>query len=157
MRGKESAAEKRAARRFGEFARSARRNLRQVNRIRRVLGRAEQAVHRCYAKAGVAMLEAKASSGMSEEAFALWLASFGLRENELLQCLELGQVALERRKAESAERESFRKIVKERRDQLSPEAVRREEKQWPRPREGSGRGQQELRRWEEGDKARVER
>jgi hypothetical protein len=103
------------------------------------------------------MLEAKASSGMSEEAFALWLASFGLRENELLQCLELGQVALERRKAESAERESFRKIVKERRDQLSPEAVRREEKQWPRPREGSGRGQQELRRWEEGDKARVER
>jgi len=95
-------------------------------------------------EAGVAMLDAKASSVMSEEAFAAWLAPFGLSQDDLLQCLELGQVARDRRKAESAEREeSFRRIVKERRDQMSPEAVRREEEQWARP---SERGQQELRR-----------
>ncbi len=129
-RGRESVAEKRAARRFGEFARSVRRNLRQVNRIRRILARAEQAVHRCYEKAGVAMLEAKASSARSEQAFATWLASFGLSQNELLQCLELGQVALDRRKAEAAAREeSFRTIVKERQDQISPQAIRRETEQ----------------------------
>jgi len=139
-RGKQSAADKR----FGEFARSVRRNLRQVHRIRRILERAEQVARRCYEKAGVAMLDAKASSVMSEEAFAAWLAPFGLSQDDLLQCLELGQVARDRRKAESAEREeSFRRIVKERRDQMSPEAVRREEEQWARP---SERGQQELRR-----------
>jgi len=144
MRGKESVAEKRAARRFGEFARSVRGNLRQLHRIRQILERAEQAARRCYEKAGVAMLDAKASSVMSEEAFAAWLAPFGLSQDDLLQCLELGQVARDRRKAESAEREeSFRRIVKERRDQMSPEAVRREEEQWARP---SERGQQELRR-----------
>ena len=56
------------------------------------------------------MLDAKASSVMSEEAFAAWLAPFGLSQDDLLQCLELGQVARDRRKAESAEREkAFRK------------------------------------------------
>jgi hypothetical protein len=130
-RGKQSAADKRAAQRCGEFARSVRRNLRQVHRIRGILERAEQAACRCYEKAGVAMLDAKASSVMSEEAFAAWLAPFGLSQGDLLQCLELGQVARDRRKAESAEREeSFRRIVKERRDQTSPEAIRREEEQW---------------------------
>src|SRR5262249_41754954 len=59
-----SAEEKRAARRFGEFARSVRRNLRQADRIRE---RAEQAARLCHAKAEVAMLDAKASSGMTEE------------------------------------------------------------------------------------------
>src|SRR6266700_1307946 len=86
-RGKQSAADKRAAQRFGEFARSVRRNLRQVHRIRRILERAEQAARRCYEKAGVAMLNAKASSVMSEEAFAAWLAPFGLSQDDLLQCL----------------------------------------------------------------------
>jgi hypothetical protein len=129
-RGKESAAEKRAARQFGEFARSVRRNLRQVNRIRRILGRAEEAVHLCYEKAGAAMLEAKASSAGTEQAFAAWLASFGLSQNELLQCLELGQLALDRRKVGAAAREeSFKRIVKESRDQISPEAIRREAEQ----------------------------
>jgi hypothetical protein len=143
-RGKQSAADKRAAQRFQEFARSVRRNLRQVHRIRRILERAEQAARRCYEKAGVAMLDAKASSVMSEEAFAAWLAPFGLSQDDLLQCLELGQVARDRRKAESAEQEeSFRRIVTERRDQMSPEAIRREEEQWAR---SSERGQQELRR-----------
>jgi hypothetical protein len=81
---------------------------------------------------------------MSEEAFAAWLAPFGLSQDDLLQCLELGQVARDRRKAESAEQEeSFRRIVTERRDQMSPEAIRREEEQWAR---SSERGQQELRR-----------
>lgn len=138
MRGKKSAAEKAeklAARRFGEFARSVRRNLRQAHRI---LERAEPAVRRCYEKAGVAMLDAKASSGMSQEEFAAWLASFGLSQDRLLQCLELGQAALEHRKAEAAEREeSLRRT-------LSPEAIRREEEQLARQREESGRRQQEL-------------
>ena len=130
MRGKKSAAEKRAARRFGEFVRSVRRNLRQAHRI---LERAEQAAHRCYEKAGVAMLDAKASSGMNEDEFAAWLAPFGLSQDRLLQCLELGQAALDRRKAEAAGREeSFRGIVKETRDQMRPEAIRREEEQWAR-------------------------
>jgi len=129
-RGKKSAAEKRAARRFGEFARSVRRNLRQVHRI---LERAEQAARRCYEKAGAAMLDAKSSSGMSEEGFAAWLAPFGLSQDRLLQCLELGQVALDRRKAEAAAREeSFRRIVRERRDQMSREAIRQEEEQCAR-------------------------
>jgi hypothetical protein len=142
MRGKESVAEKRAARRFGEFGRSVRRNLRQAHRI---LERAEPAVRRCYEKAGAAMLDAKASSGMSQEEFAAWLASFGLSQDCLLQCLELGQAALEHRNAEAAEREeSLRRIVKEKRDQTSPEATRREKEQWARQREESGRRQQEL-------------
>jgi hypothetical protein len=142
MRGKESVAEKRAARRFGEFGRSVRRNLRQAHRI---LERAEPAVRRCYEKAGVAMLDAKASSGMSQEEFAAWLASFGLSQDCLLQCLELARAALEHRNAEAAEREkSLRRIVKEKRDQTSPEATRREEEQWARQREESGRRQQEL-------------
>ncbi len=137
-RGKQLAEDKRSAQRFGEFARLVRRNLRQVHRIRRILERAEQAAHRCYEKAGVAMLDAKASSVMSEEAFAAWLAPFGLSQDDLLQCLELGQVARDRRKAESAEQEeSFRRIVTERRDQTSPEAIRREEEQWARSSEGS--------------------
>jgi hypothetical protein len=60
------------------------------------------------------MLDAKISSGMSEEGFAAWLAPFELSQGRLVQCLELGQVALDRRKADAAEREeSFRKIVKE--------------------------------------------
>ena len=145
MRGKKSAAEKAeklAARRFGEFARSVRRNLRQAHRI---LERAEPAVRRCYEKAGAAMLNAKASSGMCQEEFAVWLASFGLSQERLLQCLELGQAALEHRKAEAAERdESLRRIVKEKRDQMSAEATRREEEQWARQHEESGRRQQEL-------------
>jgi hypothetical protein len=79
------------------------------------------------------MLDAKASSGMSEEAFAAWLAPFGLSQDRLLRCLELGQVALDRRKAEAAEREeSFRRIVKESRDQMSPEAIGREGEEWAR-------------------------
>src|SRR5205814_2267303 len=101
-RGKESAADKRAARRFGEFARSVRRNLRRVRRIRSITERAEQAARRCYEKAGVAMLDAKSCSKMSEEAFASWLESFGLSANDLVRCLELGRVALDRQKAESA-------------------------------------------------------
>ena len=145
MRGKASAAEKRAARRFGEFARSVRRNLRQVHRIRQILERAEQAERRCYEKVGVAMLDAKAASGMSEEAFAAWLASFSLSQADLDKCLDLGQVALDRRKAESAKREeAFRRIVNERRDQISPETIRREEEQWARPCEESERGQREI-------------
>ena len=95
-RGKQSAAEKQAAQRFGEFARSVRRNLRQLHRVRRILERAEQAARRCYEKAGVAMLDGKASSEMGEEAFASWLSSFGLSQNDLVKCLELGQVALDR-------------------------------------------------------------
>jgi hypothetical protein len=79
------------------------------------------------------MLDAKASSGMSEEAFAAWLAPFGLSQDRLLQCLELGQVALDRRKAGAAEREeSFGRIVKEKPDQMSPEVIRREGEDWAR-------------------------
>jgi hypothetical protein len=130
MRSKKPATEKQAARRFGEFARSVRRNLRQAQRI---LERAHDASRLCYEKAGVAMLDAKASSGMSEEAFAAWLAPFGLSQDRLLQCLELGQVALDRRKAGAAEREeSFGRIVKEMRDQMSPETIRREGEEWAR-------------------------
>ena len=130
MRGKKPATEKQAARRFGEFARSVRRNLRQAQRIRE---RAEHATRLCYEKAGVAILDAKASSGMSQEEFAAWLASFGLSQDRLLQCFELGQAALEHRKAEAAVREeSFRRIVKESRDQMSPEAIGREGEEWAR-------------------------
>ena len=123
MRGKTSATEKQAARRFGKFARSVRRNLRQAHRI---LERAEQAARLCYEKTGVAMLDAKASSG-SEEEFAAWLAPFGLSQDRLLQCVELGQVALDRRKADAAEREeSFRMIVK-RPAQMRPFLLRADE------------------------------
>ena len=38
------------------------------------------------------MLDAKTSSGMSEEGFAAWLAPFELSQDRLVQCLELGQV-----------------------------------------------------------------
>lgn len=108
---KKSTAQKRAARRLGEFARSVRRNLRQAHRL---LERAEQAAQRCYGKAGAAMLEAKISSAMSEDGFAAWLAPFELSQDRVVQCLELGQVALDRRKADAAEREeSFRRMVKE--------------------------------------------
>jgi hypothetical protein len=107
---KKSTVEKRAARRFEVSAVSVRRNLRQAHRV---LQRAEQAARRCYEKAGAAMLDAKNSSGMSEEAFAAWLAPFKLSQDRLVQCLDLGQAALARRKADAAEREeSFRKIVK---------------------------------------------
>ncbi len=72
------------------------------------------------------MLDAKASSG-SEEEFAAWLAPFGLSQDRLLQCLELGQVALDRRKADAAEREeSFRRIVK-RPAQMRPFLLRADE------------------------------
>jgi hypothetical protein len=115
---KKSAAENRAARRFGEFTRSVRRNLRKAQRI---LERAEQAAYRCYEKAGAAMLDAKSSSEMSEEAFAAWLAPFDLSQDRLGQCLELGQIALDRRKAEATEREeSFRKVVTERAESRAP-------------------------------------
>jgi hypothetical protein len=140
---KKSAVEKRAARRFGEFVRSVRRNLRQAQRI---LERAEHATRRCYEKAGAAMLDAKISSGMSEERFAAWLAPFELSQDRLIQCLELGQVALDRRRADAAEREeSFGTIVADKRD-MNREAVRREEEQWAGQREESGRRQQELTR-----------
>jgi len=122
MRGKKSGAEKQAARRFGEFGHSVRRNLRQAHRI---LVRADQKARRCYEKAGAAMLDAKASSGMSEEEFAAWLAPFGLSQDRLLQCLELGQVIFDRRNAEVIEREETR-VVKEGRDQMSREAIQRE-------------------------------
>lgn len=115
---KKSTAEKRAARRLGEFARSVRRNLRQAHRV---LERAEQVAHRCYGKAGAAMLDAKTSSEMSEEGFAAWLAPFELSQDRLVQCLELGQIALARRKADAAEREeSFRKMVKEKVESNEP-------------------------------------
>jgi hypothetical protein len=140
---KKSAVEKRAARRLGEFARSVRRNLRQAHRV---LERAEQVARRRYGKAGAAMLDAKISSGMSEEGFAAWLAPFELSQDRLIQCLELGQVALDRRRADAAEREeSFRTIVADKRD-MNREAVRREEEQWAGQREESGRRQQELTR-----------
>ena len=147
MRGKDSAGEKRAPRRVGEFARSIRRNLRQVRRIRQILQRAEEASRRCYEKAGLVMLDAKICPGMSEEAFTAWLASFGLNQDDLVRCLELGQVALDRRKAESAHREeAFRKSVKEMPGQISPEAIHPEEEGWGRPREKPERAHQELRR-----------
>jgi len=131
---KKSTAEKRAARRFGEFARSVRRNLRQAHRV---LERAEETARRCYEKAGAAMLDAKISSGMSEEGFAAWLAPFELSQDRLVQCLELGQVALDRRKADKC----FARIMADKRD-MSREAVRREEEQWAEQREESGRQQQ---------------
>lgn len=115
---KKSTAQKRAARRLGEFARSVRRNLRQAHRL---LERAEQAAQRCYGKAGAAMLEAKISSAMSEDGFAAWLAPFELSQDRVVQCLELGQVALDRRKADAAEREeSFRRMVKEKVESNEP-------------------------------------
>jgi hypothetical protein len=84
-----------------------------------------------------AMLDAKVSSGMNEDEFAAWLAPFGLSQDRLLQCFELGQVALDRRKAAAAElEESFRRIVREGRNQMG-----REEEQWARQREESGRQQ----------------
>jgi len=108
---KKSTAQKRTARRLGEFARSVRRNLRQAHRV---LERAEQVAQQCYGKAGAAMLEAKISSAMSEEGFAAWLAPLELSQDRLGQCLELGQATLDRRKADAAEREeSFRRMVKE--------------------------------------------
>ena len=81
-----------------------------TNAEARALGLAQ----RCYGKAGAAMLDAKISSRMSEERFAAWLAPFELSQDRLGQCLELGQVTLERRKADAAGREeSFRRMVKE--------------------------------------------
>jgi len=115
---KKSTAEKRAAQRLGEFERSVRQNLRQANRV---LERAEQAARRCYGKAGAAMLDAKTSSGMSEQGFAAWLAPFELSRDRLVQCLELGQVELDRRKADAAEREeSFRRMVEEKVESNGP-------------------------------------
>ena len=131
MRGKKSGAEKQAARRFGEFVRSVRRNLRQAHRI---LQRADQEARRCYEKAGVAMLHARAASGMSEEEFAVWLAPFGLSQDRLFQCLELGQVTFDHRNAEVIEREQSR-VATERWEQMSREAIHREEEQWARQRD----------------------
>jgi hypothetical protein len=128
-RANKSAADNRAARRIGEFARSVRRNLRQAHRISE---RAEQAAQRCYGKAGAAMLEAKTNLAMSEETFAVWLTSFGLSQERLGQCLELGQIALDRRKADAAAREqSFRTILAEKLD-ISRETTGPEDKPWPR-------------------------
>jgi hypothetical protein len=60
------------------------------------------------------MLDAKISLKMSEEGFAAWLAAFELSRDRLGQCLELGQAALDRRKAEATERvESLGRMVKE--------------------------------------------
>lgn len=114
---KKSTAQKRAARRLGEFVRSVRRNLRQAHRL---LERAEQAAQRCYGKAGAAMLEAKISSAMSEDGFAAWLAPFELSQDRVVQCLELGQVALDRRKADAEREESFRRMVKEKVESNEP-------------------------------------
>ena len=117
-RSKKSVAETRTARRLGKFTRSIRRNLRQA---RRILERADQAARLCYEKAGVAMLDAKTSSAMSEEVFTAWLAPFGLSQDRLVQCLELGQVALDRRTVNAAEQEeSFRSVVPERAESHEP-------------------------------------
>ena len=129
--GKTSATEKRAARRFGEFARSIRRNLRQAHRIRE---RAEQATRLCYAKAGAAMLDARASAGMTEEGFAAWLKPFNLSEDYLLQCLELGQVALQHRKATEADK-SFGMPITERRSELVHHGAEQHEEPEPRQQE----------------------
>jgi hypothetical protein len=70
---------------------------------------------------------------MSEEEFAAWLAPFGLSQDRLFQCLELGQVTFDRRNAEVIEREQSR-VATERREQ-SREAIHREEEQWARQRD----------------------
>src|SRR5215470_2678862 len=128
-----SAVEKWAARRFGEFAHSVRRNLRQADRIRE---RAEQATRLCYAKAGVAMLDAKASSGMTEEGFAAWLAPLNLNHDRLLQCLELGQVVLHRRKAEATQREEFFGMaITERQSEVNRHGDQQREESGPRQQE----------------------
>ena len=131
--GKTSAAKKRAAPRFGEFARSIRRNLRQAHRIRE---RAEQATRLCYAKAGVAMLDARASSGMTEEGFAAWLMPFNLSQDCLFQCLELGQVVLQRRKAKATEGdESFGMLITEKPSEVVRHAAEQREESEPRQQE----------------------
>ena len=110
-RARKSTAQKRTARRLEEFERLVRRNLRLAHRV---LERAEQVAQWCYGKAGAAMLEAKISSAMSEDGFAAWLAPFELGQGRLGQCLELGQVTLDRRKAAAAEREeAFKRMLKE--------------------------------------------
>jgi hypothetical protein len=115
---RKSTAQKRTARRVGEFERLVRRNLRLAHRV---LERAEQVARRCYGKAGAAMLEAKISSAMSEEGFAAWLAPFELSQDRLGQCLELGQATLDRRKVDAAERdEAFRRMVKEKVESNQP-------------------------------------
>jgi hypothetical protein len=83
------------------------------------------------------MLDAKASSGMNQEEFAAWLAPFGLSQDRLLQCLELGQVTFDHQNAEVTDRQEPR---------VSREAIRREEEQWARQREeqDSERRQREL-------------
>ncbi len=79
------------------------------------------------------MLDAKNSSGMSEEGYATWLASFGLSSDRLQQCLELGQLVLHRRETDAAgQEEPFGRIMRERRDQMGLKAIRSEEKQWVR-------------------------
>jgi hypothetical protein len=56
---------------------------------------------------------------MTEERFAAWLAPFNLSQNSLLQCLELGQAVLHRRKTEATEREkSLGMIVTEKRSEV---------------------------------------
>ena len=42
---------------------------------------------------------------MTEEGFAAWLVHFNLSQDRVLQCLELGQVVLQRRKAKATERD----------------------------------------------------
>ena len=108
---RKSTAQKRTARRLGEFERLVRRNLRLAHRV---LERAEQVAQRCYGKAGAAMLEAKIFSAMSEDGFTAWLAPFELSQDRLGQCLELGRVTLDRRGVDAAEREeSFKRMVEE--------------------------------------------
>ena len=119
-RGKKSTAEKPTARRLREFTRSVRGNLRQAHRI---LRRAQQATSVCYEKAGMAMLSAKAFSGMSEEQFALWLGSFGLSQDRVRHCIELAKTAHPRRE------ELLRQIGAPTR--MTPEELRRAE-QWVR-------------------------
>jgi hypothetical protein len=67
------------------------------------------------------MLDAKISLKMSEEGFAAWLAPFELSQDRLGRCLELGQVALDRRKADAERDKSFSRIVKERAESHGPE------------------------------------
>jgi len=89
------------------------------------------------------MLDARASAGMTEEGFAAWLKPFNLSEDYLLQCLELGQVALQRRKAKATEADksfgmadkSFGMSITERRSELVHHGAEQREEPEPRQQE----------------------
>jgi hypothetical protein len=82
------------------------------------------------------MLDARASAGMTEEGFAAWLKHFNLSEDYLLQCLELGQVALQRRKAKATEADkSFGMSITERRSELVHHGAEQREEPEPRQQE----------------------